>query len=49
MSVTKLGAAEVACMVLEVIHGNRVGIPRHVEEKSDGIFHRLEVAHVKYP
>ena len=36
-------------MLHEILGGIGQRIPGHVEEEGDGIFHRLEVAHVEYP
>ena len=41
--------AEGIQMVVDGIGTHRTGIPRHVHEEGDGIFHRLEVAHVEDP
>ena len=49
LAFAKGGGTELLRMVQEV--GCRVlfGIPCHVEEQRDGVFHGLEVAHVQHP
>ena len=36
-------------MLLQVGGIELIGIPRHIEEELDGIFHRFQVAHIQYP
>ena len=46
---TQLLCKEVACMVEHLLLCMGLGIPGHVHEQLDGIFHRLQVAHVENP
>ena len=46
---SELLRTEVAGMVCNMAYGILLGIPSHVHKLTDGIFHRLEVAHVQNP